>query len=364
MTPRVLRDERAILFCCLTIGLALGCAGSPTGRTRSDAGSIDAGVGSIDAGVVPPDSEACASSLFAAESSRRPIDIVIWLDDGGSFDGYRGRVASAIQESLVDILVAGAVDYKILLMSSDARITISDTTRFVRVGGGFSGGGGGYVFFADPRYIEAYRDDLRDGAFRVFLSGTDCENEAGYDFAEFERRLDANGGGAFIVGDTRNFAYHMLGNLRLKTAPDTPLTPYAAREDLAPRGPLGYTACNRTQEGARATGGLRLGIAATDYDELFRGIADASIVEARLPCTFDPPDASDVDLRYVRFRYRPGGDETMEEEYHEVADEAACTDSGGFYPTDTQLVLCPSTCERVSADPAAEVLFTFECVPF
>lgn len=321
-------------------------------------------MGSVDAGVVPPDSESCASSLFEAESSRRPIDIVIWLDDGGSFDGYRGRVADAIQGSLVDILVAGGVDYKITLMSADAQITIADTTRFVRVAGGFSGGGGGYAFFDDPTHLARYRDELRDGAFRVFLSGTDCENEAGYDFAEFERRLDANGIGAFVAGDMRNFAYNMLGNLRLKTAPDTPLTPYTAPEDLAARGPLGYTACNRTQEGARATGGLRLGIAAANYDEIFRGIADASIVEARLPCTFDAPEASDVDLRYVRFRYRPGGDETMEEEYHEVTDEAACTDSGGFYPTDTQLVLCPSTCERVSEDPAAEVLFTFECVPF
>lgn len=88
------------------------------------------------------------------------------------------------------------------------------------------------------------------------------------------------------------------------------------------------------------------------------------MAESRLPCTFDPPEGSDIDLRYVRFRYRPEGDATMEEEYHEVADATACTDEGGFYPSMDQLHLCPTTCERVSSDPAAEVRFTFECVPF
>lgn len=343
--------------------IAVACASSEGTRQRPDAGPSD----SDDAGGLPPapDADTCASADFRAESTRRPIDIVIWVDDGGSFIGARGKVADSIQERLVDILERDDVDYRFAVMTAQTRFDpplSTDPERFCRVGDGFSSGGGGFIFFADRPYIDDYRPCLRDGAFRVLLSATDCQRQSPIDFAEFERRLEANGMGAFVVGDERNYVYHMLGNLALR---DPQTEPWRA-DEMLPVGAAaaGFTNCSVVQEGAVATGGLRLGVSAADYGELFEAIADASVAESRLPCTFDPPEGSDIDLRYVRFRYRPEGDATMEEEYHEVADATACTDEGGFYPSMDQLHLCPTTCERVSSDPAAEVRFTFECVPF
>ena len=168
---------------------------------------------------------------------------------------------------------------------------------------------------------------------------------------------------AFVVGDDRNYVYHLIGNLALR---DPNTDPWPPEEPTVRAGGYGsdFTNCARVQEGPRSTNGLRLGVLADDYDTLFQGIASASVLEARLPCSFDPPEGSDIDLRYVRFRYRPGGDATTEEEYHEVAGPTECTEEGGFYPSMDRLELCPTTCERVSGDPAAEVRFTFECVPY
>jgi hypothetical protein len=359
-TPSIESAMIVSLVCCL-----LSCASAEGTRVRSDAGGSDSGVGSIDAAVVPTDSESCGSADFRAESARRPIDIVIWVDDGGSFDDSRRKVGNSIQMNLVDILEREGVDWKIALMSASTPIgePLASDPRFVRVPGGYSAGGGGFIFFADPRYIEVYRPELRTDAFRVLLSATDCENQAGYEFPQFEENLVTNGMGLFTGGDDRNYGYHMIGNIGLRPIPEEPWPP---TDRIAPRGAYGgdFTNCSRVQGGAIGTGGLRLGVGAPNYDDLFQAIAAASVTESRLPCSFDPPDEDDIDLRYVRFRYRPGGDETMEQEFHEVADASACAD-GGFYPTEEgRLELCPSTCEQISTDPAAEVRFTFECVPF
>lgn len=356
------RSQRICSSMVLSAGLVLGCE-DPTLRTREDGGVVtDTRLGPSDTGTAP-DTEGCASRAFEAESSMRPIDVVIWVDDGGSFTGARAEVARSIGMNLADILEAASVDYRVILLGANTRIPAplgEDAERFVQVGSGFSSGGGGYLFFSDPRYLAMYEPHLRDGAFRVFLSATDCQREAGT-FAAFETALSASG--SFTVGDGRNFVYHMIGNVALQA---TPTMPWASTDPVAARGSYGsYTACTNTQRGAIETGGLRLGVDADSYDELFRAIAESSISRSMLPCAFDPPAGEAVDLDYVRFRYAPGGDTSAEVEYGQVDGEPSCGAAGGFYASDAgQLVLCPTTCAEISADPAASVRFTFECVPF
>lgn len=353
------RIQRSLGWIVVSLPLALGCE-HPTLRTRVDAGPGDAPMGTADTSA--PDAEGCASRAFEAESSERPIDVVIWVDDGGSFASARGKVARSIGMNLADILAAAGVDYRVILLGANTTIPAplgDDPERFVQIDSGFSAGGGGYVFFSDPRYLAMYEEHLRDGAFRVFLSATDCEREAGT-FEAFETALSASD--AFVVGDGRNFVYHMIGNVALQS---TPTMPWTGADPIAGRGSYGsFTACTNTQRGAVETGGLRLGVAADSYDGLFRAIAASSISRSMLPCVFDPPAGEVVDLDYVRFRYAPGGDTAAEIEYGQVAGEAACADAGGFYTSGGQLVLCPTTCAEVSEDPDASVRFTFECVPF
>ncbi|MGE0785185.1 MAG: hypothetical protein AB7S26_05810 [Sandaracinaceae bacterium] len=331
-------------------------AGPPARDASSTA--VDAGPAAIDAFV--PDAS-CADVHLEAQTSQRPIDIIIWVDDGGSFDSARRKVSSSISDNLVAILEAAGVDYQVILLSANTSIgpPLSESAeRYFHVPGGYSAGGGGYVFFSDASYLSRYLDRLRPDAFKVFLSATDCESEAG-SFAAFEDALAMNGAGAFVVGDERNFVYNMIGNVALGAPPTTP---WSSGDPPAGRGSYGgFTSCQNTQEGAITTGGLRLGVAAPDYDALFQAIADESITQASVPCSLEVPEGPDIslDIPRAQLRYQPGGGgEPIGYDYVESMD--ACAD-GGFYLAGDHLELCPSTCETIRADPDAMVDFSFPC---
>jgi len=362
---RCSRPAAGGLFALVCLGSACSSGAlSHRSDASSDAAALPDAVASTDAAIPTADADVdaagCATLDLAAAPTTRPIDVIVWVDDGGSFAGERAKVARSIGVNLADILDAAHVDYQIVLLSSATSIPepLRSSTRFFHAPGGYSAGSGGYVFFSSPTYLANYVDHLRTDAFKVFLSATDCEGEAGT-FDAFEMALTTNAPTQFVSGDHRNFAYDMIGNLALRTPSTAPYTPTDAS---AARGSFSggrFSRCVNTQAGAIETGGLRLGVDAPDYDALFMAIAELSIGASRLPCSFAPPPG-ELDLHRIRFRYQPG-DGSMEQAYRQVADAAACGPAGGFYLDGAMVQLCPSTCDLVSADATGMVHFTFEC---
>jgi hypothetical protein len=357
----------------IALVLALvGCAAAepeatqPPEKKEEPAGPGDLGAQEPSTGTDP--SGTCASVKYSATTTRRPVDVILWVDDGGSFNGARTKVASSINKNLAEILENEKVDYRVILLSSDTAIAppLSTSGRLFRAPGGYSAGSGGYIFFSSPQYVAKYLEHVRADAFKVFLSATDCENsQASGSFESFEAALEANGKGNFKTGGNRNFMYDMIGNLALKPGSSSAL-PWLASDVLATKGGYNFPACIPTQEGAIKTGGFRLGVGATSYDELFKEIAKTSIQRAKVPCSFSAlkdQAGADLDLARVQFHYQPSAAGAAEQLSQRVASLEACTDAGGFYQTPTGLELCPSTCTAVQADPEAKVEFSLECSP-
>jgi hypothetical protein len=185
---------------------------------------------------MPAGDPACQTVKFGASPSRRPIDIILWVDDGGSFNSARAKVAASINQNLSDILGVAGVDYRVILLTASTTVgpPLSTSGRLIRVPGGFSAGSGGFVFFSSPTHIAKYSQHLRADAFKVFLSATDCEGSTSVaSFASFEMDLVNNGGGAFRGGADRNFVYDMIGNVAVRT-PAT--APWLAGDGVAGKG--------------------------------------------------------------------------------------------------------------------------------
>lgn len=367
-------EIRSLSLCVCVMGAAIvGCSEGAAPNNTPDSGRRDVASGDSDAGVSGgvtdggADSSAVDSSFdgggcvdldLMATSVRRPLDIIVWVDDGGSFAAGRTRTGPALSQMFPTVLRDAGVDYRIILMSRTTPVTapllMDEGTRFFRTSRGYSAGAGGFVFFSDAMYIRDYLPWLRRESFKVFLSNTDCENQAGA-FEAFETALMANGMGNFTVGDARNYVYNMIGALPLRMPTDEP---------YRPMDPAAGGNCRNTQIGAQRTGGMRLGYTAPNYIKLFQAIADLSISRSRLPCSFDPPTDRGmmIDLARVRFVFTPGGGAART--YRQVTDMGACGADGGFYvDASNKIVLCPSTCTTVSGDAMGAVRFSFQCVP-
>jgi hypothetical protein len=88
---------------------------------------------------------------------------------------------------------------------------------------------------------------------------------------------------------------------------------------------------------------------------------------AALPCAYqipDPPEGEDLDFNQVNVQYTPG-DGGQPVIIGKVDGEAACGPNGGWYydnpAAPAQILLCPATCDIVSADTDGVVDVVFGC---
>jgi len=115
------------------------------------------------------------------------------------------------------------------------------------------------------------------------------------------------------------------------------------------------------------TGGVLGNLCTQDFLPVFQDVATSVVSGSQVPCLYtipDPPDGAMIDLGKVNVDYTltPAGTPAL---ISNVADEAACTASGGWYYSPpinpTQVVLCPATCDIVQASTEAEVSVKFGC---
>jgi hypothetical protein len=179
----------------------------------------------------------------------------------------------------------------------------------------------------------------------------------------------------FGSGSTRNYVWHSIVTLPARTGAN-------ADEPYPPSDPIQNGKCPSGENPGRAyealsrmTGGLRFPICAADaavgmgdlrgFDAVFKQIADGVVQGTQVACDFAmpsvPPEHA-LDRSTVEVVYQPSAKQAAAVEFRQVDAAASCgSDGTNFYFTQDRLVLCPSACTRVQADPQASVDVRYGC---
>lgn len=400
----------AALYACSATGEdnnlsgATGASSSSSGSNNSSSSSgadLDAG---SDSGPTPDGS--CATVSVEAMLSKRPIDVVMIVDNSGSMWDDIAAVQANINASFAAILDAAKVDYRVILISLQQW---SDTAEYVCIKQPLSAvtcdlippspGINPPIFF--PYSIEIHSKDswcmlldtykatlkddfnfapngwsewLRDNAFKVFVElsddGAACgpyddkDTAMGGDAAAAAFDADLRALSPLSFGDAihRNYVWHSIVGLSANAPAGAP---------WLPADPVVLNLCNTGEKPgtgyqslSRLTGGLRFPLCEhASYDAVFQEIASNAIATSGIECAFPtppPPMGQTIDLDVVSVEYIPGdGDPTQL--FERVKDFASCMPDS-FYVDDKTIKLCPDTCADVQKDTAAKMNILFSCL--
>jgi hypothetical protein len=330
--------------------------GAPDGA--SPPGTIDAAAPRIDAPPPPP----CASIEVDADVISRPIDIIVVVDTSPTMGPAVAQVEATINGAFASVIEAAGVDYRVILLASGVTIgpPLSTSGRLYTYDVA-TGSGNAYAVVGST--YGTWAGALRPDALKVFLWFTDSSSGEGPgQGAVFDATLLATDPVQFGTAGARNYLLHSIIGLVENSPPVAPWLPGDPVQSATcagggfPTGPgEGF------QELSVLTGGLRFPICQFAYfDAVFQTLADAVISGAAVPCEFDlpaPPPGETLDLESIELVYTSGGSmETLTQVMH----VGQCFD-GGFFVEGDRIRLCPGTCTRVSADPAAEIDIRFDC---
>lgn len=348
---------------------------------------------------------ACETQMSEADLRKRPVDILIVIDNSGSMDQEIEGVIDNVNTSFAQILEAADIDYRIILLSAYGKPWHTCTEeeqengvcdppgnadRLICIDPPLSGAAcsplpaaptdGERFFHYDTvinsedslvRLLAAYdagdgrvRSLLRDGAQRVILEITDDTTSLGAD--AFETMLFALDPPAFgTSAETRDYTFHAIMGILAK--PGDPTAAYEPDEPIVgARCPTSADDSIEYETLAIRTGGLRFPVCETSsYDAVFERIAQGVVEGAELACAFDAPDASlgtQIDLSRAVLVYDGNGG-TTEETLAQVPAADGCDDESFFVDeAGEQIVLCPATCTRLRADPTASITVSVPCV--
>lgn len=350
---------------CLLVLLGLACSPEGGGRTPGR----DSGVTSTpNDGAVPPRPDvgprpdtgpigSCDALNVRAEELLAPVDIVWIVDDSGSMSEEASLVQSQMNSFVTTISSAG-LDVHVVLITAAGFISVpdplgSDPDQFLRVEESvFSDEALEKLISTYPRWSDFLR---RDSALHL-IAVTD--DESSLDGAEFVRQMQALAG--------RTFRLHAIAS-----PPGSTHRPAGFGFEMdGCAGPNGEAADNGEEywEASLATGGRQLDICSSDWSSLFRELATAVSVPTVLPCAYDipePPMGESFDPNLVNMEFTPG-DGSPTTIIPNVGNFGRCGDEGGWYyegdPADPdRIVVCPSTCARFEAAPAASIEIALGC---
>jgi len=393
---------------------ALGPKAWPFAPGQSDPDRIDSdGDGFTDAEEVFLGSNpmgvggACAYGSYTALQRRRPVDIMLAVDNTSSMEAYIQAIVARINQDFAVILAEADVDYRVILISRHGAIgqnsgndcddngvciepplgaepcnpnappkvterfkhysvCVNSTDALVKIRRAFDGTeASGY--FTGPRQLvqiagseSGFQQWLREGAFRTFLLVTD--DDSGSRDTEFVNWLYSLDPRYFGTRSEPNWRFHSIVNVAENSADAYSAWPPAA--GLIERGCWDGT--NRWigadyQRLSMQSGGLRFPYCRSDnYDAVFRAVAASVTESATLPCTFAPvqsgTDAA-ADYSRVLVVYESG---RFKRTLRAVGGAASCVDDG-FYAENGVIKLCPVVCAEVASDTDAKIKTLVAC---
>jgi hypothetical protein len=374
---------------------------SSTGDFMFDAGPSDA--------PLDPDS-ACASQSASATLTKKPVDVIIVIDNSGSMTQEIQGVQQNINQNFATIIENSGLDYRVILVSRHGSATGAQSVCIEAPLSGIAAGGCApppaqpvnnppkffhysteiasrnswckiLSTFSTPDEFNVapmgWQEWLRPDSFKTFIEITDDGVGCTYNGKTYS---DANtvAGGTTVApkfdadllalspaqfGDLnqRNYAFYSIVALAF----NTPATkPYAPTDPVtAGKCPTAANPGTGHQALSVLTGALRFPICdTTSYDVLFQAIAEGVIQGAKVVCDFPVPDAppgKTIDLTTVEVAYTPGGMGAVST-FAQVKDHASCAPSS-FYIDSGTIHLCPETCGVVQLDPSAKIDVLFGC---
>ncbi|MCC6552649.1 MAG: hypothetical protein IT372_06440 [Polyangiaceae bacterium] len=427
-----MKRSSAILLACVGLGLsavaavAAGCsgdentgtgAGGPGGTGTGASGGTGSGGGlgfggGEDDGGLTPDS-ACAAQEAEATLTKRPVDVIIVIDNSGSMTSEIVAVQDNINVNFASIIEASGIDYRVIMIADHGSASgsqsvcvemplssascspippepgqnppiffhysneIASHNSLCRVLDTFAGGVPDDYGFAPNGWSEWLRPDSLKVFVEITDDGTTCststlaqnvsldDNDNGADGltagAAFDAALLALSPAHFGDATLRNYVFYSIVGVSENdpaTAPwqpGDPMVPGHCSTAVAPG--TAYQALSMT------TGGLRFPMCQTgSYDAVFQAIADGVISGATVECEFpvpDPPPGETIDLSTVQVEYTPGGG-GPKQTFTQVPNALECG-PGKFYIDADVIHLCGEACATVQSDDAAKLSILYGC---
>jgi len=312
-----------------------------------------------------------------------PADIIVVVDNSDSMTDEAGYVQASMND-FVAALVGSGIDANVVMISANSNDTQGvcvpaplgsgtcpsdqNLPRYRHVVHSVSSGG------ALNDILNTYEDwkgSLRPDASRTLLVISDDNSSlAADDFSEALVDLDPSFEGFRFSAIVAPYDLDQTVCLPCSISP-----PCTACDSCCGIDSFLGLACTAlpANEGVdykdlvNESGGVLGNLCTQDFAPAFQDVATAVIGESLLACSYvipEPPGGGEVNFGQVNVEVTPDA-VSAPQMIHQVADEAACGPSGGWYyapPQDPEhVVFCPITCDIAQASVEASVSVKFGC---
>lgn len=378
-----------------------------TQSSGTDATSTGAFSGSTGVGGGEP---ACATQTAQATLTKKPVDIIIVVDNSGSMTLEIEGVQQNINQNFASIIEQSGLDYRVILVARHGSASGAQSICIEAPLSGIPAGGCATPpaqpvnnppkFFHYSTEIASrnswckildtfdtpdefglaatgWQEWLRPDSFKTFIEITDDGVGCTLDGKTYQDSNTVAGGTAaaplfdesllalspanFGDATARNYAFYSIVAMGFNTPATKPYDP--TDPVLATECPTAANPGTGHQALSVLTNSLRFPICdTTSYDAVFQAIAAGVISGAKVDCAFavpDPPVGQNIDLMSVGVKYTPSmGAPTS---FTQVANAAACTPGSFYIENMTTIQLCPEACDLVQMDDTAKIDVSFKC---
>lgn len=394
-----------------------GTGGASTTTASGGAASSSGGLGggfSFDAGTsdggLDPDA-ACAAQSASATLSKKPVDIIVVIDNSGSMTAEIQGVQQNINQNFATIIESSGLDYRVIMLTRHGSASALQSVCVEAPLSGIAAGGcnppPAQPVDNPPKFFHysveiasrdswckilntfdkpdefnhapnGWKDWLRPDSFKTFVEITDDGVGCTFNGKTYQDSNTVAAGTATApvfdadllalspmhFGDAmqRNYTFYSIVAMGFNTPATKPYEP--TDPVLATKCPTAANPGTGHQALSVLTGALRFPICdTTSYDVVFQAIADGVIKGAKVACDFPVPEAppgKTIDLATVIVAYTPGG-MGAQTTFKQVKDAASCAPGSFYIEGDTTIRLCPDACTLVQMDDMAKIDVLFGC---
>jgi hypothetical protein len=301
------------------------------------------------------------------QPKKLPVDIVFAVDTSGSMSQEIAQVKANINGSFADVLGAGALDYRVVMIAAKGTSTFEVCVAPPL--GGSNCGDNLPIYRAVPQTVGStnalslilstydsanlalnWSGFIRPESTKVIVVVTD--DNSSLSGASFDTQLLAKLP-AGVFGDAITRKYLFYGIIGINDV-NPALTCSTAVNNGA-----------QYQNLVNLTGGQMYSECLADYSPIFQALANN--VVSQLSCEYTLPendptghaiDPSNVEVKFIDSML-------VETIFPHVLDLAACAGPGWYYEDNanpSQILLCPDACTQVQGDSGGEVKIVVGCL--